>query len=211
VTFMRKLSLCRIAAFILAALPLRGLSIDTHDTRMLAQPAVSADHIAFIYAEDLWVANADGSQPRRLTVSEGVESNPVFSPDGKTIAFSAQYDGNVDVYTIPVEGGIPKRLTWHPGADIVRGFTPDGKSVLFISQRANFTNRYYKLFTVPLTGGPEKELPILTRWQSSGVHSYTGCFSAMEALPGRHYSAYLAVLLYRSECRDDPAAGGGVQ
>jgi tricorn protease len=164
---MRKLSLCRIAAFILAALPLRGLSIDTHDTRMLAQPAVSADHIAFIYAEDLWVANADGSQPRRLTVSEGVESNPVFSPDGKTIAFSAQYDGNVDVYTIPVEGGIPKRLTWHPGADIVRGFTPDGKSVLFISQRANFTNRYYKLFTVPLTGGPEKELPIPNAFYAS--------------------------------------------
>src|SRR5579871_3819916 len=66
-------------------------AIDTHDTRMLSQPAVSADHIAFIYAEDLWVAGPDGSNPRRLTVSEGIESNPVFSPDGKTIAFSAQY------------------------------------------------------------------------------------------------------------------------
>ena len=157
---MRMLNLCRIAALAIVALPMRGFAIDTHDTRLLAQPAVSADHIAFIYAEDLWVANTDGSQPRRLTVSEGVESNPVFSPDGKTIAFSAQYDGNVDVYVIPVEGGIPKRLTWHPGADIVRGFTPDGKSVLFISQRSSFTNRYFKLFTVPLTGGPEKELEI---------------------------------------------------
>ena len=140
--------------------PLLAGAINTHDTRMLSQPAVSADHIAFIYAEDLWVANSDGSNPRRLTVSEGVESSPVFSPDGKWIAFSAQYDGNVDVYVIPVEGGIPKRLTWHPGADIVRGFTPDGQSVLFISQRACFSNRYFKLYTVPVAGGPVKELEI---------------------------------------------------
>jgi tricorn protease len=71
--------------------PMIVRAIDTHDTRMLSQPAVSADHIAFIYAEDLWVANLDGSNPRRLTVSEGIESNPVISPDGKWIAFSAQY------------------------------------------------------------------------------------------------------------------------
>jgi tricorn protease len=134
--------------------------IDTKDTRMLTQPAISADHIAFIYAEDLWVANPDGSQPRRLTVDEGIESNPVFSPDGKMIAFNGQYDGNTDVYIIPVEGGIPKRLTWHPAADLVRGFTPDGKSVLFISQRALFTNRYFQLFTVPVTGGPATQLEI---------------------------------------------------
>jgi tricorn protease len=168
---MRILNLCRIAvAFAIlafATLPQRGFAIDTHDTRMLAQPAISADHIAFIYAEDLWVANLDGSGPRRLTVSEGVESNPVFSPDGKTIAFTAQYDGNTDVYVIPVEGGVPKRLTWHPGVDGVRGFTPDGKSVLFISQRSSFTNRYFKLFTVPLTGGPEQELEIPNAYYAS--------------------------------------------
>ena len=60
--------------------------------------------------------------PRRLTTDKGVESDPHFSPDGRLIAFSAQYDGNTDVFIIPVEGGIPKRLTWHPGADLVRGF-----------------------------------------------------------------------------------------
>ncbi len=140
--------------------PVTSFAIDPNDTRMLAQPAISASHIAFIYAEDLWVANKDGSQPRRLTVDEGVELAPFFSPDGKTIAFSAEYDGNLDVFIVPVEGGIPTRLTWHPSPEVVRGFTPDGKSVLFGSQQAAFSNRYANLFTVPLTGGMATKLEI---------------------------------------------------
>src|SRR5262245_40525516 len=112
---------------------------DPTDTRLLTMPAVSAKNIAFIYAEDLWVADLDGKNPRRLTTDLGLESNPVFSPDGKTIAFSAQYDGNTDVYTIPVTGGPPRRLTAHPGPDVVRGWTPDGKAVLFSSPRYVFT------------------------------------------------------------------------
>src|SRR3954468_17363109 len=84
------------------------------DTRLLWQPTISKDLIAFIYAEDLWVANRDGPYPRRLTVSEGTESNPVFSADGKMIAFTGQYDGNTDVFVVPASGGVPKRLTWHP-------------------------------------------------------------------------------------------------
>ena len=152
---MRRLLRILFAGFF--AMPLAVFGIDTKDTRMLAQPAISQNHIAFIYAEDLWVANVDGTQPQRLTVDEGIESSPMFSPDGKTIAFSAQYDGNIDVFTVPVEGGIPRRLTWHPGSDQVKGFTNDGKSVFFISQREVFTNRYAQLFTVPLSGGlPEK-------------------------------------------------------
>lgn len=142
-------------------------AIDPKDTRLLNQPAVSATHIAFIYAEDLWVANSDGSAPVRLTVDEGIESNPVFSPDGKLIAFSAQYDGNTDVFVVPVEGGTPTRLTWHPGADLVRGFTPDGKQVLFISQRTVFTNRYSQLFTVPLTGGFPTQVELPNAWSGS--------------------------------------------
>jgi len=149
-----------LAGLLLFLLPAAVLAIDTKDTRMLSQPAVSANHIAFIYAEDLWVANLDGSQPRRLTVDEGVESNPMFSPDGMLIAFSAQYDGNTDVFIIPVEGGMPKRLTWHPAADVVKGFTADGKSVLFSSTRFASNTRYSQLFTVPVTGGQETQLEI---------------------------------------------------
>ena len=130
------------------------------DTRMLAQPALSATHVAFIYAGDLWTSRIDGSDVRRLTTADGDEQNPVFSPDGKMIAFSANYDGNVDVYVIPSSGGTPKRLTYHPDADIVQGFTPDGKNVLFTSGRSSHTNRYTQLFTVPIEGGPETKLPI---------------------------------------------------
>ena len=122
-------------ALILIAAALTAGAIDTVDTRMLTQPAISAEHIAFVYANDLWVAGLDGKNPRRLTSDLGFEGNPVFSPDGKLLAFSAQYEGNLDVYTVPVAGGVPKRLTWHPGADFVQGFTPDGKAVLFTSQR----------------------------------------------------------------------------
>jgi tricorn protease len=138
----------------------RGTAIDTANTRLLSQPAISKTHIAFIYAEDLWVANRDGSNPRRITVDEGVESFPVISPDGTKIAFSAQYDGNTDVYIVGITGGLPRRLTWHPGADLVRDFSPDGKKVLFLSQRNSFTNRYAQLFTVDLANGSETQLPI---------------------------------------------------
>ncbi len=146
--------------------------INTVDTRMMSQPAVNGDRIAFIYAEDLWTANIDGTNPVRLTVDEGIESDPAFSPDGKFIAFSAQYDGNTDVFIIPSKGGIPVRLTWHPGDDLVRGFSPDGKNVLFISQRAVFTTRYFQFFLVPVTGGFPVKVEIPNGW--TGAYSPDG-------------------------------------
>src|SRR5262245_25052495 len=130
---------------------------DIADTRLLTQPAISASHIAFIYAADLWICDLDGRNVRRLTGDLGRESNPTFSPDGSLIAFSAQYDGYTDVYIMPSSGGVPRRLTWHPGADLVQGFTPDGKSVLFTLARAVSTNRYTQLFTVPVEGGIRSE------------------------------------------------------
>ncbi|MFO0938928.1 MAG: hypothetical protein U0798_20690 [Gemmataceae bacterium] len=140
---------------------------DPNDTRLLHMPAIGPKAIAFVYSEDLWVADRDGKNPRRLTSDIGVESNPVFSPDGSIIAFSAQYDGNTDVYTIPVEGGSPTRLTYHPSPDTVRGFTPDGKSVLFSSPRQVFSGRHSQLFTVPLTGGMPTLLPIPWGFEAS--------------------------------------------
>src|SRR3954469_13976322 len=130
---MRLLPLCVLVAASASNLAAQSIT----DTRLRAQPAVSATHIAFTYAGDLWTSRIDGTDVRRLTTADGDEQNPVFSPDGKTIAFSANYDGNVDVYVIPSSGGAPKRLTYHPDVDIVQGFTPDGKSVLFTSGRSS--------------------------------------------------------------------------
>ena len=142
-----------LAALVATASP--AAAIDTTDTRMLSQPALSARQLAFIYAGDLYVCDLDGHNVGRLTSDEGIERSPAFSPDGTQLAFSAEYDGNVDVYVVPVTGGVPRRLTWHPGADVVQGFTPDGTQVLFTSPRAVFTGRYTQLFTVPVKGGVE--------------------------------------------------------
>ncbi len=91
----------------MAIIPIGASAIDTADTRLLSTPAITEGKIAFVYADDIWVAGADGSNPRRLTSHAGEEQNPYFSPDGKHIAFTASYDGNVDVYVIPTEGGEP--------------------------------------------------------------------------------------------------------
>jgi len=148
-----------------ALLPLAAFSAfaagpDIHDTRLLTEPAVSARQIAFIYAGDLWTCDLDGRNVKRLTSDVGLESSPAFSPDGKWIAFSAQYEGNIDAYIVSAEGGVPRRLTWHPGPDVVQGFTPDGRAVLFTSPRNVFSGRFTQLFTVPVEGGPEERLPI---------------------------------------------------
>ena len=129
-------------------------------TLMLSAPAVSETHIAFTYAGDLWIANHDGTDVLRLTTHEGLETNPRFSPNGRLLAFSGQYDGNTDVYVVPVEGGVPRRLTWHPGSDIVQGFTVDGTAVLFTSARSAHTRRHRQLHTVSLDGGHPDQLPI---------------------------------------------------
>lgn len=105
------------------------------ETRLIRNPVISKDKISFVYAGDIWVANLDGSNVKRITAFEGVEANPHFSPDGSSIAFTGEYDGNTDVYLVAVTGGEPKRLTWHPGPDLVIGWSPDGREVVFASGR----------------------------------------------------------------------------
>ncbi len=164
------------AALAALTIAVTASAADSNDTRLLSRPAVSAKHIAFVYAEDLWIADRDGKNPRRLTSDIGVETYPVFSPDGSLLAFSAQYDGNMDVYTLPVTGGTPKRLTYHPGDDVVRAFTPDGQGVLFNSGRHVFSNRHMQLFTVPLDGGMPTQLPI--PWGFEAAYSPDGQYIA---------------------------------
>jgi tricorn protease len=134
-------------------------ALNTADTRLLSSPAMTEGKIAFVYADDIWVADADGANPKKLTSHAGEEQNPHFAPDGKHIAFTASYDGNVDAYVIPTTGGEPTRLTWHPGEDIVRGFTPEGR-VLFSSPRAAFSRRLTQFYTIGKSGGVPTRLPV---------------------------------------------------
>jgi tricorn protease len=135
-------------------------------TKLLRSPAISATHIAFAYANNIWIVEKDGGIARRLTSFQGQTSNPHFSPDGQTIAFTGEYAGNADVYTVPAEGGEPKRLTWHPGGDQVQGWMPDGKSIVFASGRATWApNAAPRFWTVPAEGGVEEPLPLPRAYQ----------------------------------------------
>lgn len=139
----------------LLLLPLLGVA---QGTQLLREPTVSKDAIVFSYANDLWKVSRKGGDAIRLTSNEGAETQAHFSRDGQYIAFSAQYEGNTDVYVIPADGGTPQRLTWHPGSDYVQGWTPDGK-VVFQSRRHGHPTQLYRLYTVPRTGGFPEALP----------------------------------------------------
>jgi tricorn protease len=147
---------------------------------------VSAEHVAFLYASDIWIADRDGSDPRRLTVHAGEKSTPTFSPDGRWIAFSGNYDGNTCVYVIPTEGGSPRRLTYHPGQDWVRGWTPDGQRVLFASSRDASTVRYRRMYTVRLEGEYPEPLPM--PMAERGVYSPDGKRIAYTRIPEPFWS-----------------------
>ena len=141
-------------------------------TRLLRQPAVSKDHIAFVYGGDIWICDRAGGHPSRITTHPAAEFAPHFSPDGRWIAFSASYDNNTDVYVVPTEGGQPQRLTWHPSADVVTGWSPDGKRVLFTSNREVANSRSGQLYEVSITGGYEKKVmeavAVEGSWSSDG-------------------------------------------
>jgi len=155
-----------------------ALPASAQGTRLLRDPAVSATNVAFVYANDLWVVGRGGGDARRLTSHPGSEGDPRFSPDGTTIAFTGQYDGNTDVYVIPVEGGEPRRLTHHPYGDGARGWTPDGTRILFASGRDNLPYATSRLWTVPVEGGWPELLPM--------DKAEKGCFS-----PDGSYVAYV--------------------
>lgn len=137
-----------------------NLVCSAQGTQLLRQPTISNTSVVFVYANDLWIVAKEGGEAKRLTSNEGQESNPHFSPDGKFIAFTGQYDGNTDVYVIPTEGGQPERLTWHPGADNVTGWTPDGESILFASGRESVPTLESKFYKINRRGGMEEALDI---------------------------------------------------
>ena len=153
----------------LVALP--AFADTQEEARLLRFPTVGGDKIVFCYAGDLYSVSLDGGAAVRLTASSGYECFPKISPDGKTIAFTGNYDGNTEVYTIPVEGGEPRRLTFSATVsrdqvgermgpnNIVMGWTPDGKKVIYRSKQHNFSGLRGRLCLVDAEGGVPEYIP----------------------------------------------------
>ncbi len=151
------------------------------DARLLRSPDISGHRIVFVYGGDLWTVADSGGSAVRLTSHPGIESAPMFSPDGRWIAFSGQYDGNTDVYVIPSSGGVPRRLTYHPGDDTVTGWSPDGRRVLFSSPRESAPPRYARMFSVSVNGSLPEALPLPTAYR--GDYSPDATLYAYTPLP----------------------------
>jgi tricorn protease len=143
-----------------------SLASAAEEALLLAQqPTLSKTTIVFAYGGYLWSVPREGGEARQLT-SGGHEGHPTFSPNGEWIAFTGHYDGNTDVFLMPVQGGAPRRLTWHPGQDGALGWTPDGKRVLFVSNRDAYADTTM-FYTVPVEGGIAEALPMWRAFDGS--------------------------------------------
>jgi tricorn protease len=126
---------------------------------LVQRPTMNKTQIVFSYAGDLWTVSRQGGKAERLTAGVGFETEAEFSPDGNTLAFTGEYDGNIDVFTMPAAGGTPKRITYHPDPDRLVGWSPDGKGLLFRSNRDSYS-RFTQLFSVSTEGGMPEVLPL---------------------------------------------------
>ncbi len=143
-----------------------------NEARLLRFPTIHEDKIVFTRAGDLYMVDAEGGMARRLTSHAGYEMFAKFSPDGKHIAFTGQYDGNTEVFVIPAEGGTPKRLTYTATLqrddigdrmgpnNIVMTWTPDSKYIIYRSRKESFNSFKGKLYKVPIDGGLSEQIPV---------------------------------------------------
>ncbi len=171
-----------LALFLLAA---AACLAEANSLLLTQRPALNRTHIVFVFAGDLWSVPREGGDAKRLTTGAGVETSPVFSPDGTQIAFTGEYDGNTDVFVMPAAGGTPRRLTWHPAPDTVLGWTPDGKRILFTSPRTAYS-RFAELFTVGLDGGLPEKVPLPMGYEAA--YSPDGSRLAYVPLPRAFYA-----------------------
>ena len=156
--------------YILGVLLLAVSSPASAGTHLLRFPDLHGEQVVFTHAGDLWLASTEGGEARRLTSHPGLELFAKFSPDGQHVAFTGQYDGDEQVYVVPVTGGSPRQLTFYPALgplpprwgydNQVYGWSPDGASVLFRSARDGFDLTDTRLYTVPVAGGMPEPLPM---------------------------------------------------
>ncbi len=162
----KRLSVLIVAIAMLSA----GNVFSQDDVRMLRFPDINKGKIVFVYAGDIWSVSANGGDAKRLTSHKGMELFPKLSPDGKWIAFSAEYSGNRQVYIIPAKGGKSTQLTYYNdvgnmpprgGWDyLVLDWTPDSKNIFVRANRTPFGKRVGKYYLVNIDGGLEKPLQI---------------------------------------------------
>ena len=146
-----------------------AMAID--DARMLRYPDINGNKIVFVYAGDIWSVDANGGDAKRLTSHEGLELFPKISPDGKWIAFSAEYSGSRQIWVMPSEGGPARQLTYYNSVgimpprggydNVVLDWTPDSKQIMIRANRTPFGDRNGRYYLVSLDGGLEKPLPII--------------------------------------------------
>ncbi len=148
------------------------VAMSQQEARLLRFPAINGEKIVFSYAGDLYAVSTTGGVARKLTTHKGYEMFPHFSPDGKWIAFSAQYDGNTEVYIMPSEGGEPKRLTYTSTlerddisdrmgpSNIVTSWTNDSKNIIYRSRKQSWNDFIGQLFQVSINGGMSEQLPL---------------------------------------------------
>ena len=179
-------------------------------TKLLRFPAISGDRVAFSYGGDLWTASTSGGGATRLTTHPGIEVFAKFSPDGRSIAFTGQYDGDEQVYVVPTGGGSPKQLTWYPSGgpraerwgydNQVYGWTTDGSRILYRGSRESWTLGQTRLYTVSASGGSAVPLPMPLA--GSGAYSPDGKYVVYSKVfrdfrPEKRYSGgqanYLAI------------------
>ncbi len=149
-----------IGLIFLLLIGLSALSLTAPETRLMRFPDIHGDKVVFVYAGDLWVVSSNGGMAKKITSHPGMEIFPKFSPEGESIAFTAEYDGNNDIFVIPSQGGEPARLTYHPDNDRIVDWYPDGKNLLFLSERESYSYRFNKLFQLSAHGGYPQSLPL---------------------------------------------------
>jgi tricorn protease len=166
--------------------------------RLARTPDVSPDGklVAFSYLGDIWVVETIGGTARQVTSHPAHDLNPVFSPDGRQLAFSSNRHGSYDVFVVPLQGGRPRRLTFDSANDYVCGWSPDGKNVLFTSTRSTDFPPAYELFTVPVEGGRVSR--VTKSGAKEGVYSPSGDRIAYTRGPGTWYRKG-----YRGSANDD--------
>src|SRR5579871_5043497 len=139
-------------------------------SKLLRFPDIHGDKVAFSHAGDIWVVSSQGGTAHRLTAHPGLELFPKFSPDGKWIAFTGQYDGDEQVYVMPADGGEPRQLTFYPATgplpprwgydNQVYGWSNDGHYVIYRSMRDARAHALTRLYRVSIDGGPSEPLPM---------------------------------------------------